>query len=190
MNASLNPSEWVENYSDALLAFALARVSDRDAAKDLVQETFVAGLQSKDRFQGKSTEKTWLTAILKHKILDYYRTNPREVAESKLKEEGNESDQALLDQFFLNNGGWKLKPDRWDTDAEKILLEKEKGNQIQNCIENLAPKYRRIFVLREVDELPSKEICDKMSISESNLWVLLHRARLQLKECLGQYVKT
>jgi len=101
----INPEAWVDQYGDALFGFALARVNNRDAAEDLVQETFLAAIKARDRFKGQSSEKTWLFGILKHKLIDYYRKRKTMVAS---KDDLRESDN--MDKFFKTDGSWQIRP--------------------------------------------------------------------------------
>jgi len=102
----IDPESWVDSYGDALFHFALARVKDREIAEDLVQETFLAAVKAQDRFKGKSTEKTWLFGILKHKVIDHYRKNKAVIYEQDLSE-GTED----LDAFFNAKGAWQTMPE-------------------------------------------------------------------------------
>ncbi len=110
----LNSDIWVDKYGDALFRFAAVRVKDHGIAEDLVQETFLAGLQSKDRFRGKSSEKTWLFSILKHKIIDHFRKNKSNGFEKEILHDADS-----VETFFNSKGGWQIRPQNWYTDPGK-----------------------------------------------------------------------
>jgi RNA polymerase sigma-70 factor (TIGR02943 family) len=184
LSNTINPDSWVSEYGDYLYRFTLLRVSDSEQAKDLVQETFISALKSKDNFKGQSSVKTWLTAICKHKILDYYRKSNREVPISQLQKNLDE-DNDITDSLFVKNGHWKTGEMANENLGELNLINDEKAKSIKECLDNLAPKYRRIFIAREIDEISTDDICTELKISSSNLWVILHRARLKMQKCLG-----
>ncbi len=184
MENELNPTHWAQEFGDYLFRFALLRIDDQDAAKDLVQETFISALKSKDNFKGNSSVKTWLTAILKHKILDFYRKSQRETPLSQIAGESQSTDE-ITHQLFEKNGHWSRSISPWQSSADEILKQKQNAQLIQKCMEGLAEKYRRVFILREIDEIGTDEICNELSITSSNLWVILHRARLQMQKCLS-----
>ncbi|RYE38018.1 MAG: RNA polymerase subunit sigma-24, partial [Sphingobacteriales bacterium] len=98
---ALNPHEWVSKYADYLYSYAVFRINDGDLAKDLVQETFLAALERKGKFEGRSTEKTWLTAILKNKIVDIYRSRS-----TGLTQEVDAASDENFSDFFDNDGHW------------------------------------------------------------------------------------
>lgn len=179
-----NPDEWVERYGDTLFRFALLRVRDPDVAQDLVQETLVAALGSRHRFAGRSAERSWLVGILKHKIFDHFRQRGKEALadDSRVIEEAGE-DEATFDQ----DGHWKshlLGPGRWPGDPSLLIEQKEFWRVLKQALSELPPRMATAFVLREVDGLETKEICDMLHVSPANLWVILHRARKQLRNKL------
>ena len=176
----LNPAGWVDEHGDALYRFALLRVKDQHVAEDLVQETFLSALQSADRFKGKSSIRTWLVGILKHKTIDYFRKNTREVSASDLNMWEEEDDQ----EYFDKGGHWKKGPQEWNTSPEQLVENQEFWSTFQNCLGNLPEAHRRAFALRELDGIDSEEICKILSITSTNLWVMLHRARSRLRKCL------
>lgn len=173
-----DPEAWVNLYGDHLYAYALFRTGDRQIAEDLVQDTFLAGLAGLEGFQGRATVKTWLTGILKNKIRDHYRRQTRNRIHPKPVED------LSLDEIFDARGKWKLKPSPWSRDPHKDVEAKELMDFIRRCIASLAEKLADIFVLREIDGWNSAEICKVFGITPSNLWVRLHRARVQMRDCL------
>jgi RNA polymerase sigma-70 factor (ECF subfamily) len=174
----IDPHRWVDVYGDQLYRFAFARVQNRMVAEDLVQETFLAALAGGDGFEGRSSEKTWLTAILKHKIIDHFRKlgrQPMNRSQDSEKEAGD---------FFHENGKWQDKPEKWDTTPEQILHQKEFWNVFMRCLSELSERLRIAFSLREMEGLGCDEICKVLEVSSTNCWVMLYRARMLLRRCL------
>lgn len=167
-----------------LLRVAQLQLRDRDQAEDVVQETLLAALEAQDKFAGKSSVKTWLTGILKHKIIDAIRKKAREPSVTLLQGEADIED---LDVFFNpdDHDHWESKPADW-RNPERDLEQKQFMNIIDFCLEKLPPNTARVFMLREVMELESDEICQELKITSTNLWVILYRARMLLRQCLEQ----
>jgi RNA polymerase sigma-70 factor (ECF subfamily) len=142
-------------------------------------ETFLAALAGGDGFEGRSSEKTWLTSILRHKIIDHFRKMGRE---QPMDQSRNQEYQT--DHFFHENGRWKDKPQRWATTPDRILHQKEFWDTFLRCLSGLSERLRIAFSLREMDGLACDEICKVLGISSSNYWVMLYRARMLLRQCL------
>jgi RNA polymerase sigma-70 factor (ECF subfamily) len=180
----LNPERWVEEYGDALFGFAAARVRDRVVAQDLVQETFLAAIKASAGFAGRSSERSWLFGILRNKLADHYRLQKREVSiadpDAPLPEE-----QGAFGASGLSKDGWvmRLAPKAWET-PDGTLVSKEFQGVLKNCLSRLPDKVAQVFLLREIDGVPSEEICKDLGLSPNNLWVMLHRARMGLRRCL------
>jgi RNA polymerase sigma-70 factor (ECF subfamily) len=175
----LNADLWVDEYGDALFHFALARVRDKDIAEDLVQETFLAAVKAQAGFKGRSSEKTWLFGILKHKVIDHYRKNKSTIHSQDLFDSPDD-----LDAFFNAKGGWQTRPAHWQTNPGKVQENKEFLDHFYRCLSDLPPRSADAFVYREIDGLSTQEICVKLSITANNCWVLLYRARMLLRKCL------
>jgi len=175
----LNSDAWVDRYGDALFHFALARVNKREIAEDLVQETFLAAVQSQERFKGQSSEKTWLFGILKHKVVDHYRKNKTTVFAQDLS---NGYDN--LDGFFNAKGGWQIRPQHWSANPGKSQEVKEALDHFYQCLSGLPQRTADVFVYREIDGLGTDEICKLLGITSANCWVILYRARMLLRKCL------
>ena len=175
----LDPTEWLEQHGDILFRYAISRVRDPAAAEDLVQETFLAGLKSRENFAGRSTERTWLVGILKHKIVDFIRKDSRQTLTDDI--ENREQD---AEQYFDRKGTWKVGPSEWLVNPRKAFERGEFWEVLNGCVSQLKPNQKDVFVKREIEALDADEICEEMEISPSNLWVLLFRARAQLKKCL------
>lgn len=174
----LNPDKWIDNYADYLFNYAVVRVNDRDLAKDLVQETFFAGLKSAKNFQGKSTERTWLISILKRKVIDYYRKINSKKGKAEVRMNFYEEGE--------NSGSWieERVPQSWDNASEKDIENQELKDQLERCINNLPEKYAMVFRMKTIQEIETDDICKELDISPSNLWVIIHRARTQLRKCM------
>jgi RNA polymerase sigma-70 factor (ECF subfamily) len=171
----------VDNYGDALYGFALTRVRNEEVAQEMVQETFLAALKAKDRFQGRSSEKTWLISILKNKIFDYFGKVSRERAFNAAN-----STAEPRDDFFDGAGNWINGPVRWPDDPHKLLEQREFFEVFGRCLSKLPPRLAQAFILREMEGLEGKAICEIMDISANNLWVMLYRARLHLRSYLEE----
>jgi RNA polymerase sigma-70 factor (ECF subfamily) len=166
-----------------LLRVARLQLRDRDLAEDVVQETFVAALAGRAGFSGRSSLKTWLTGILKHKIVDAIRHKQRRPVAATAFDETLDVD--VLDGMFTDDGAWKAPPADWG-DPENALAQSEFMDVLARCLDRLPPATARVFTLREILELESDEICKELSITANNLWVILHRARVSLRQCLEQ----
>ena len=173
-----NMHNWLNEHGDFLYRFALARLRDPHLAEDVVQETFLAAIKSPS-FAEQSAPRTWLTGILKHKIIDVMRKNVREVAASSLMPD----EDANMDEFFDEKGHWVDKPQQWDM-PEDALEQKQFLGVLQTCMERLPPKLAQLFMLRDVQETDNDEICKELNITTTNAWVMLYRARMGLRKCL------
>lgn len=179
----------MEEHGDHLFKFAYVRLRDQGLAEDMVQETFLAALKGAKAFEGRSAEKSWLIGILNHKILDHFRKASRETSFTNLEfYQDEESERFIPDGFF--KGGWIHEPDRnlgpmaWPNDPGSSLDSAAFWKSYQECASKLPRTIAAVFVLREMDGLESREICQTLNITESNLWVMLHRARMALRSCL------
>jgi len=179
--ASLDPHTWVETHGDYLFSFARARVKDAEYAKDLVQETFLSALSKVDGFQGKSSIRTWLTAILKNKIIDGYRKKSLVTVSNDLVNWENASTD-----FFGSDGKWtaEAKPVEFGVEDASALENKDIQRILKLCFDKLPDMWRMVFVMKHVDEEKSDIICKEMKITPSNFWVIIHRAKLSLRDCL------
>ena len=163
-----------------LLRYAMLHLRDRELAEDVVQETLLAALEGRAGFSGNSSHRTWLTGILKHKIIDLMRRRSRE---RPLTSSECESDADAIDALFKQDGHWQQFPASWG-DPERALEDKEFREIFEKCSQRMPERTARVFMMREVMELTTEEICKELSITPTNLWVMLHRARLSLRECL------
>jgi RNA polymerase sigma-70 factor (ECF subfamily) len=163
-----------------LLRYARLRLRDPMLAEDVVQETLLAAFDHGATFAGKSGYKSWLVGILKHKIIDVIRKNSREQSLT-VNEDASESE--TIEGTFEAEGQWHRLPANWGN-PEKSLEDKKFWEIFERCLEVMPARTARVFMMREVMELTSDEICKEMAISQTNLWVVLHRARLSLRGCL------
>jgi RNA polymerase sigma-70 factor (TIGR02943 family) len=183
-SALSDPERWVELYGDHLFNFALARLRDPARAEDAVQETFLAALKGGKNFAGRSAEKSWLVGILKNKIYDHYRKASRETSFTDLEFYADEErDRFNPDGIF--KGGWIHEAGPGDWSVPGASLDRDVfWKTFHECSDKLPRNVATVFNLREVDGVESKEICALLNISENNLWVMLHRARMALRRCL------
>lgn len=164
----------------ALLRFALLQLRNEALAEDAVQDTLIAVLEKPAQFAGHSSLRTYVTGILKHKIIDMLRAGKREV---RIEADEGESDADVIDSLFRPDGHTVDMPRQWG-DPDATLEQKDFFRIMEMCLERLPAKTARIFMMREWLELDTAEICKELNISTSNAWVMLYRARVQLRECL------
>lgn len=176
----LDPSSWVDAHGDYLYRFALARVRCPETAEELVQETLLAALSARHSFRARSTERSWLTAILKRKVVDWLRATVRHKArQTPLPDK-------LTEGLFTRSGKWRTPPDDWATDDPASEMSKaEFWATLTNCLDKLPTRIRQAFVLRHLEDHPTEEVCRVVGASATNVWVMLHRARLRLWLCLS-----
>jgi len=172
-------SDWADAHADYLFNFAVGQVRDVSVAEDLVQETFLAAVKAQNSFGGKSSARTWLVGILRHKIYDHLRKACRERAVRHDPMPMDEAESWEESTLWLHDvaAESQLPSRRMELDEFRANLELALGK--------LPPRIAQVFQLYEVEERPNREVCAQMNISESNLWVMLHRARKQLREQLG-----
>lgn len=173
----IDPNKWVDKYSDYLFNFTIVRVNDREVAHDLISETFLAGLKSMKNFKGEATERTWLISILKRKIIDHYRKSNSRKGKAEIKIQYNDDS---------NEGDWleENASDSFDKTAEDVMENEELGMAILECMEQLTEKQAKIFKMKTIDGFDTEAICNEFNITPSNLWVIIHRARTTLAQCL------
>jgi RNA polymerase sigma-70 factor (ECF subfamily) len=167
-----DPVSWVVAHGDYLFNFAVGQVRDAGVAEDLVQDTFAAAFKARERFEGKCSERTWLVGILRHKIYDHlrYACRERAVRSEELPREDEDESMMWIHQVAHEC----VHPTR------RMELAEFKEN-LEHAMGTLPPRIAQVFQLYEIEELPNREVCAQLNISESNLWVMLHRARKQLR---------
>jgi RNA polymerase sigma-70 factor (ECF subfamily) len=161
-----------------LLRYASLQLRDPSLAEDAVQETLVAALAGEAGFQGRANLRTWLTGILKHKIIDTIRRLARDAAAAPA-----DADTAEFDTLFVDNGHWGDPPAAW-ADPDASLEQKRFFSALETCLERLPKKTAQAFMMREHLGLETAEICKELAITPTHCWVLLYRARMALRECL------
>ncbi|MDB4583088.1 sigma-70 family RNA polymerase sigma factor [Draconibacterium sp.] len=173
-----NLSQWVETYTENLFSWAFHKVSNAELARDLVQDTFLAAAEKFDTFKGDSSPKTWLFSILNHKIIDYYR--------KKANQTVNFENQSYS-IFFDVGGDWQesRKPKDWHEENETHLLDDDEFQNVLNkCMDALPEKWGACVKLKYLTEKKGEEICQELGITPSNFWQIVHRAKLQLRDCV------
>lgn len=180
---TLDPHSWVTRYADYLYTYAVTRINDEDQARDLVQETFLAALEKADKFEGRSTERTWLTSILKFKVIDVYRKNS-----SGFAKRANLSDAELEHQDFFDavDGHWndQHRPKALGIERPDALENKEFQRILQLCMNKLPVLWLSVFTMKHMDDESTEAICNTLKVSASNFWVIIHRAKVNLRACL------
>ena len=182
----ISPATWLDRHGNILYRMALVRVGRQDLAEDLVQETLLSAWKARDSFAGRSSERTWLVAILKRKIIDHFRVSWRQI-DFQPDLDPDESIEGFF-QSGTHPGHWnpELAPSDWGRSPELSLENKQLRKVLTNCVGQLPESLASIFVVREIDGLTTEEICQEFSLSPSNLWTILHRARTRLRRCLDK----
>ncbi|WP_405295202.1 sigma-70 family RNA polymerase sigma factor [Algibacter sp. Ld11] len=175
----IHPDKWIDLYADYLFNYTVTRVSDREIAQDLVQDTFFAGLKSMKNFKGEASERTWLISILKRKIIDHYRkiNSNKGKAEVRIQYSDTESEGDWLEERVA---------DPFDKTAEDTMQNSELGEAIHNCLSKLPKKQANVFKMKTVLNYETEVICNELNITASNLWVIIHRARTAMADCLKE----
>lgn len=175
----LDPDKWVSRYANYLYNYTIVRVNNHEVAQDIVSETFLAAYRAKDNFQGKSAERTWLVAILKHKIIDHYRQKNSIKGSAEVNVDWYD-DENTEDWFEDRVDDYKNK------NIGEEIENRELGKAIYACLDTLDEKQAEIFRLRTIENYDTEAICNEFDITPSNLWVIIHRARKAMVECLKQ----
>jgi RNA polymerase sigma-70 factor, ECF subfamily len=175
-----DPGSWVDDHGEILYRFALTRVRRPEVAEDLVQDTLMAAVRNVEGFSGRSSERNWLFAILKNKIADHFRKLGRETSFTDLEFLNDE-----LSHKFEEGGFWNhdLGPVEWEK-SDAVVYREEFWAVMKTCLGKLPPRVADVFLMREMDDADTESICGSLGISRNNLWVMLHRARMALRECL------
>jgi RNA polymerase sigma-70 factor (ECF subfamily) len=180
---SLHPHLWVSRYADYLYAYAITRIGNEEQARDLVQETFLSALEGMDKFEGRSAEKTWLTAILKFKVIDLYRKRSSGLA----KENTTQINELEQPQFFdPQDGHWNTnhRPKEFGIEQPDVLEKNEFQGILQQCLKRLPALWLSVFTMKHLDEESTEVICKELHVSPANFWVIIHRAKVTLRSCL------
>jgi RNA polymerase sigma-70 factor (TIGR02943 family) len=185
-NNAIDPHHWVSRYADYLYSYAVFRIKDQNRARDLVQDTFLAALERREKYEGRSSERTWLTAILKNKIIDVYR--------SKSSGFGRDAVQASIyapeeDFFNQDDGHWNDQhwPAELVIEAPDALHNKEFARILEACMNKLPALWLSVFSMKHIDEETTDRICNELKLSSSNFWVIIHRTKVNLRSCLQKH---
>ncbi|HEX5091859.1 MAG TPA: sigma-70 family RNA polymerase sigma factor [Burkholderiales bacterium] len=172
----------LEELRPYLLRFASLQLRDPAAAEDAVQEALLAALAGESSFAGRANLRTWLTGILKHKIVDTIR---RQAKEPTLPEDPDEALEDLDGLFARGEGHWTERPAGWG-DPDGALEQAQFFQALEMCLGRLPERTAKVFMMREHLGLETAEICKEQDITPTHCWVLLYRARMVLRECLQQ----
>ncbi len=173
---AIDATQWVDSHGDMLFAYALSRLRNRTLAEEAVQETFLSALKSIDQYRQTGSEGAWLMGILKRKVIDQAR--------AQAKQPGALENDPVVAPLFDKLGNWS-KSAKANSAMRLDSIEREEFKVVfQECLEKLPPTQASTFWLREVQQECAEEVCKALEISTSNLWVLMHRARLALAECM------
>jgi len=182
-SAASDPETWLARHGNALYRHALLLLRDTHKAEEAVQEALLAALGARERYAGQASERTWLIGILKHKVMDEFR---REARTAPLEDPERLGDGDLdPDASFLPDGHWAQRLADWG-DPEDALRSKQFLEILQRCLDYLPARLARLFVLREVLEEDTENICQDLSITPTNVWTMLYRARMGLRDCMAR----
>ncbi len=177
----MQANELLTQHGDALYAYARQRLEGDDDIADCIQETLLAAIRGSENFEGRSSERTWLIGILKFKIIDVFRRRAKEVLYDA---------NALAEELesFDSHGHWRREraPRSWARTPLEELESAELKDQLDRCIDHLPGAMQTALTLREIEGLPTHEICNTLSVTATNLNVMLYRARLHLRRCLEE----
>jgi RNA polymerase sigma-70 factor (ECF subfamily) len=178
-------ADQLAQHRDYLVRFARAHLRDPARAEDVVQETLLAAMENRAGFSGKAQLRTWLTGILKHKIIDVFRRQKRDAPGAGADDLGPEADEAFADLYFDagREDHWRSAPPAWG-DPERSLEQKRFWEVFDACSKQMPAQTARVFLMRELMGLETEEICKELGITPNNCWVLLYRARMNLRQCL------
>jgi len=175
-----SPETWLNDYGDLLYRYALLRVRSETNAEDLVQETLLSGIQSWEKFSGKSSVSTWLVGILKHKIIDHFRKHRHEFN----SQPSDESAEDILAYQFDKQGHWQVNLVEWQT-PDSHINQQEFSAAFNHCISRLPQRMADLLFLRSIENVPMQECRDLLGFeSDNQLWVTLSRTRVKLRQCL------
>lgn len=173
---------WLQQHGDVLFGYAMARLRDRDAAEELVQETLVTAIDAHGRFAGESSERTWLIGILRNKLLEHYRQREKH---ARSTHDDPQELAAVVDREFTSKGYWIDGPGRWGRSLESVEQREAFRIALAECLAKLPARTAEAFMLAEREGLSAERVRNALAISSTNhVYVLLHRARSALRQCL------
>jgi RNA polymerase sigma-70 factor (ECF subfamily) len=186
--------ELVNKHHGALVRMAMGHVADREIAEEVVQDTWVAVIESLDRFEGRSTLRTWIFGILIHKAKDRGVREKRHTTFSAFEAYDDDTDEAVDPSRFHQSGEWAghwaFPPQPWDDQTpEKLLASQQAVNAMQRAIDALPSTLKEVLILRDVEGVEAKEVCEILKITETNLYVRLHRARERVRQAVESFME-
>jgi len=186
--------ELVNQHHSALIRMAMGYVADREVAEEVVQDTWMAVIENLNRFEGRSSLRTWICGILIHKAKDRGVREKRHSTFSALESYDDENDEAIDPSRFKQSGKWAghwvFPPQPWDDQTpEKLLASQQAVNAMQRAIEALPATLKEVLILRDVEGVDAKEVCEMLTITETNLYVRLHRARERVRDAVETYLE-
>jgi RNA polymerase sigma-70 factor (ECF subfamily) len=172
--------QWVSDYSDLLYRYCIKRLSDEHTSKDIVQEAFLAAWRNINNYRQEASVKTWLFIILKSKLVDHYRKSSNMTIVGSLQQENDDN------TFFDQKDHWRkgMYPEEWNVNFTNDIEVKEFYKVFNSCGKKLKEIQNTVFVMKYIDGLKSDKICKALGIATSNYWILIHRAKVQLRACL------
>jgi len=174
----------IEGHRPYLVRYALSQLRDAQLAEEAVQEALLSALESLSSFEGKSSLRTWLTSILRFKVIDLQRRAASDRMNLELTDFAAEAgDDGWLDDLFDETGHWRVAPNAWG-DPEAAFEQRRFWEAFEKCLDRLPATGGRVFFKREIAGEDTETICKEEGITASNCWVILHRARLALRACL------
>lgn len=181
--ADVAAQRWIDEHGDVLWRFALARTRSAQVAEEVVQETFLAALESAGDFAGQSSERTWLLGIAAHKIADHFRRVARGTHQSPASDDAPCACERCR-AAFAKSGKWTRFPEAWPADVEASIDRAVQLEALHKCIEQLPPGQRELIWMRDLLDAPADEVCKQAGITPTNMWTRLHRARAALRTCM------
>lgn len=168
---------WVNEFTNELYKWAYYKTSSTETSEDLVQETFLVAAEKFNTFKGDSSPKTWLFSILNHKIIDYYRKNVNKPITIE---------SSIISDYFDEDGSWQLekRPKDWNDEENHLLDDGDFQQILQKCLDALPEKWNTCVKLKYLTEKSGEEICQELGIAPTNFWQIVHRAKLQLRNCI------
>lgn len=187
-------AELVDQHQRVLLRIARGYVGNREVAEEVVQDTWMAVIESLNRFEGRSSLRTWICGILIHKAKDRGVREKRHTTFSAFESYDNEHGEAVDPSRFQQSGEWAghwaFPPQPWnDQTPEKLLASRQAVQAMRRAIETLPATLKEVLILRDVEGVDAKEVCGLLKITETNLYVRLHRARERVRAAIEVYLE-
>ena len=182
----LEPEHWLERHGRYLFRYALATLREERLAEDAVQDCLLAALEAQRSYSGKSSERTWLTGILKHKIVDTLRRHSRETPVEDIEGEAAADAHPDVEDMFDETGHWAHRLADWG-DPVAAFEQKRFWQILEYCLTLMPARLAQLFMLREVAGSDTESICQEMAITPTNLWTMLYRSRMSLRQCLDRH---